>query len=111
MPDERPGRPPWGAVCADQIDHVLNLVQCFVASAVYGDPKHADVTAIRRWRDRHLSGRAPARPVMAALVVLYQRVGPGMARWVRPRDGIAKVLRRHVFGPFASVVRHGEERP
>lgn len=99
----------WCVVCADRVDHYLNMVQCFVASAVYGDPYAADVEAIRRWRDRHLEPGARGRPLMSWVSETYNRYGPQLAKRVRPHDGVARILRRGVLGPWAAIVRRGEE--
>lgn len=77
---------------------------CFVASAVYADPHHPDVEAIRKWRDHHLSrhsGRAP----MARFARLYERVGPPAARFVAPRRNLALGIRRLLLEPLAGWIR------
>jgi hypothetical protein len=78
---------------------------CFVASAVYGDPGHPDVAALRRWRDRHLEPGARGRPAMRLLAGVYGLLGPGCARFAAGRPGLACALRRFVFGPAARALR------
>ena len=76
---------------------------CFVAGAVYGDPGHPDVVALRDWRDRHLSGPAPERWAMRALAAAYERVGPRAARAVAGRPRLRAALRKHVFPRLVKV--------
>jgi hypothetical protein len=65
---------------------------CFVATAVYGDERHANVEALRRFRDvslqRHAVGRVGIR--------LYYRVGPHAAKVVK-RNAILKSCLRRCF--------------
>jgi hypothetical protein len=76
---------------------------CFVASAVYGDPGHPDVVALRRWRDRRLAGAAPGRWAMRGLQAAYERIGPRAARAVTRRPRIRAALRDHVFPRLVKV--------
>ena len=97
---------PFCAVCQDQIvGSVRQSVWCFVAGAVYGDPRHPDVETLRRWRNRHLRPGAPGRMAMAVFTEFYQTVGPPLARWVGRRPRIARLLRNHVLAPFAAWLR------
>src|SRR6185503_3414332 len=57
------------------------VTPCFVASASYGTPLAAEVSALRRVRDRYLLSHAPGR----ALVAAYYAVGPGLAAALRER--------------------------
>lgn len=74
---------------------------CFVATAVYDDPWHPDVVALRAFRDRMLASRGPSRLSMRAVTWVYDRVGPALAAAVGRRPAIAAGLRRRVLGPLA----------
>ena len=78
---------------------------CFVATAVYGDPGHPDVVALRRWRDRHLAGPPPARWLMHAFAATYERLGPHAAEPVTRRPRLRAALRDHVFPRIARRLR------
>ena len=73
---------------------------CFVATAAYGDRRHADVAALRRLRDevlvRHPAGRGAVR--------LYWRVGPVLARRVRA-DRASGRISRWLLVPAVAVAR------
>ncbi len=65
------------------------VTPCFVATATYGSPMAAQVQRLRRFRDRLLMPTAPGR----ALVRLYYRYGPYLARFVAPRPWARRVSR------------------
>lgn len=109
---------PFCAVCQDAIKKKISAVAspsspsspsspggCFVATAVYGDPLHPDVVWLRRWRDRHLEPGARGRLVMRAVVGVYRRVGPPLARALRRRPRAAAVVRERILAPLVSVLR------
>ena len=77
---------------------------CFVAGAVYGDPDHPDVAALRAWRDRTLLPGARGRRLMAAFVRMYEQVGPPAARLVGGRPRVCAILRRFALHPLARAV-------
>jgi IgA peptidase M64 len=85
--------------------HIGPTTQCFVASAVYGDPSHPDVEALRAWRDRRLEAGRYGRSAMVVLVAAYERLGPVCARFTASRPRLAGALRRVVFGPLARMLR------
>lgn len=84
---------------------------CFVATAVYGDPEHADVVFLREWRDRHLSPGARGRAAMRLLVAAYARVGPRLAHVVDGLPRVTALLRRLVFMPAVAVLRRYDPPP
>jgi hypothetical protein len=83
---------------------------CFVASAVYGNPSHPDVEFIRDWRDRVRAGGGAGARAMGVLVALYTRVGPPLARVVRSHPWVGLLLRRRVFEPAVRRTRTRTER-
>jgi hypothetical protein len=84
---------------------------CFVATAVYGDPEHADVAFLREWRDRHLSPGARGRAAMRLLVAAYAHVGPRLAHVVEGLPRVTALLRRLVFMPAVAVLRRYDPPP
>jgi hypothetical protein len=63
---------------------------CFVATAAYGDPRHPEVVALRRWRDQVLV----RTPLGRAFVAFYWRVGPLAARHVAADQASGRWARR-----------------
>lgn len=97
------------AVCANVINiRVLADNPCFLATAVYGDPFAPPVVALRAWRDRCLTA-SPWRGPMRHVAAFYNRVGPRLARRIRPGTRPAEVLRRLVFDPWARRVARRHE--
>ena len=95
-------------VCQETIRNKLRHTSkpsCFVATAVYPDAGHPDVVALRSWRDRRLAPSARGHRAMAAVMTVYERVGPRLAGHVRGRRRIARVLRLGLFAPLAGLVR------
>lgn len=73
---------------------------CFVATAAYGDPGHADVVFLRAFRDQWLVHRPWGR----AFIAFYWRVGPKMAGPVRRRSWLARGFRM-LIGGIVRVLR------
>jgi len=73
---------------------------CFVATAAYADPNHADVVYLRGFRDiilsRYFAGRI--------FIDLYWVIGPSMARWVSA-NSVLRTLARWVLGKIVSTLR------
>jgi hypothetical protein len=85
--------------------HIGPTTECFVASAVYGDPSHPDVETLRAWRDRRLERGRFGRAAMGMLVAVYGRLGPTCARFTASRPRLAGLLRRIIFAPIARLLR------
>ena len=90
---------------------------CFVASAVYADPQHPDVAALRGWRDRTLDRGGFAGASMAAFSAGYWKVGPPAATLVRRSPRLRLMLRRvfprlvaRLTGGCACATDHEQER-
>lgn len=62
---------------------------CFVASAAYGDPNHADVVFLRNFRDRVLSRVLVGR----AFISIYWRIGPGIACYVETMPSLRRLAK------------------
>ncbi|WP_273447104.1 CFI-box-CTERM domain-containing protein [Neolewinella agarilytica] len=73
---------------------------CFVATAVYQNPDHPQVDALRRWRDGALRDSVAGR----AFIRWYYRVGPHLAKGVELMPGSRGVL-RWVLDGVVRVVR------
>lgn len=79
---------------------------CFVATAAWGDRMHPEVVWLRNWRDSVLVCTAAGR----AFIRLYWRVGPVMARHVRPDRPSGRVARTLIRGVIALIRMHGAVR-
>lgn len=62
---------------------------CFIATAVYGDHDHAQVLALRQFRDQRLMPHRLGR----AFVSGYYRVSPPLADWLRGQPRLALAVR------------------
>ena len=62
---------------------------CFIATAVYGDHDHAQVLALRQFRDRNLMPHLLGR----AFVRTYYRVSPPLADWLRGQPRLSSAIR------------------
>jgi hypothetical protein len=100
---------PFCPVCQERIRERVTAGKragsCFVATAVYGDPSHEDVVALRAFRDRHLTEGARGRRAMSVIVALYRQLGPPLARLVEGRRPVATALRRLLLHPLAAALR------
>jgi len=67
---------------------------CFVATAAYGDWRHPDVEFLRWYRDAVLVDSAGGR----AFTSVYRKVGPHLAKLVRPHPKVRNVTRRALGG-------------
>jgi hypothetical protein len=78
----------------------VQLHGCFVATAAFGSPLAAEVSALRAVRDRAVSASA-----FAALgAELYYRAGPAAARVLADTD-VGRAVARHPLRPLAAVAR------
>ncbi len=62
---------------------------CFIATAAYGSPMAAEVTALRRFRDHYLMQTEAGR----VFVRLYYRYSPALADYIRERDELRAAVR------------------
>jgi hypothetical protein len=77
---------------------------CFVAGAVYADPDHIDVCALRDWRDRTIARGAGAGLAMRALLAVYRVVGPVAAAVVERVPALRAPVRDRLLAPLARRV-------
>lgn len=75
---------------------------CFVATAAYGTRNHPDVVEMRRFRDEVLVKTSIGR----AFIRSYWRVGPVLAKRIRPDHASAKAV-RSVVGAITRQTRKG----
>lgn len=73
---------------------------CFVATAAYGTPLAAEISALRRFRDRHLANNVLGR----AFVAVYGVVGPKLASVIREHDGL-RAASRALLAPAVAIAR------
>lgn len=85
----------------DDDDDSSVFISCFVATAVYGDPFHPDVQALRNFRDEYLMNCAPGRAFVAA----YYRHSPPLAAFIAKHETLRVVLRA-AFVPVAAAAKH-----
>lgn len=63
--------------------------KCFIATAVYGDPLHPAVIALRRFRNEALLTNLPGR----LLVKVYYRLSPPVAEFVKRHPAVGRVVK------------------
>jgi len=62
---------------------------CFVATAAYGSPMAEEIQILREFRDKYLLTNPPGR----ALVDLYYRVSPPVARFITEHPALQPIVR------------------
>jgi len=77
---------------------------CFVATAAYGSPLAAEVSVLRRMRDRYLASNGPGQ----LLVATYYDVGPQLASVVRQHEWL-RTLSRAAIWPLVTLARWWSE--
>ena len=75
---------------------------CFIATACYGDPAHADVVVLRRWRDEQLTLTSSGR----WFVWVYCQISPAIASRLARCPWMASLARDLVLRPVVRAVRH-----
>lgn len=63
--------------------------KCFIATAVYGDPLHPAVIALRRFRNEALLTNLPGR----LLVKVYYRLSPPVAEFAKRHPAVGRVVK------------------
>jgi hypothetical protein len=76
------------------------VTPCFVATAAYGTPMAAEITALRRFRDRHLASNTFGR----LFVTAYGVVGPKLADFIRDSEAL-RAVSRAVLAPVVAAAR------
>jgi len=62
---------------------------CFIATAAYGTPMAGEIEILREFRDEYLL----TNPVGQALVGLYYRVSPPIAKFITEHPGLKPIVR------------------
>jgi hypothetical protein len=73
---------------------------CFVATAAYGSPLVAEVSVLRRVRDRYLLPQALGRSLVAG----YYRFGARLAEWIAPRPTL-RAAARTLLSPLVALAQ------
>jgi hypothetical protein len=76
------------------------VTPCFVATAAYGTPFAHEISALRRFRDRHMANNVLGR----AFVSVYGVVGPKLASVIREHDGL-RAASRALLAPAVALAR------
>jgi len=66
-----------------------DVAWCFIAAAAYGTPMAGEIEILREFRDEYLL----TNPVGQALVGLYYRVSPPIAKFITEHPGLKPVVR------------------
>lgn len=85
----------------DDDDDTDIWISCFIATAVYQDPFHPDVQALREFRDEYLL----TSPAGRAFVSVYYRYSPPVADIIAGHEALRAPLRA-LFIPVAASARH-----
>jgi hypothetical protein len=73
---------------------------CFVATAAYGTPLAAEISALRRLRDRHLASHGLGRMFVAG----YNELGPQLAAFIREHESL-RAATRVALEPLVALAR------
>ncbi|NUP99238.1 MAG: hypothetical protein HUU35_05205 [Armatimonadetes bacterium] len=98
---------PKGAIRCERCGHSFHFVEerkgsgrggpCFIATAACGHVEAPEVRLLRRFRDELLLPRRGGWQ----LVRLYYLLSPPLARWIYPRAGVRRAVRRWLVSPLA----------
>lgn len=81
------------------------LPHCYIATATYGTPMHADIQRLRDWRDNTLK----RNPVGRAFVRFYYATSPPIADFIRPRNWLRAIFRA-IIGVIFKAIPRGEAK-
>ncbi len=91
---------PEKSVCPYCAATVRTFSNCFIATAVYGDPCCEQVRELRKFRDTKLQ----TNPLGQAFVRAYYLISPPIAGWLESKPTISGVIRRILDG-IVNIVR------
>jgi len=74
---------------------------CYIATAAYRGYDHSDVRVLRKFRNEVLMTSRGGR----ALVELYYRIGPELARSVWANDRLARLVRAIILKPIVEMLK------
>ncbi len=80
---------PEKSVCPYCAATVKTFSNCFIATAVYGDPSCNEVRELRRYRDIHLLKSVLGR----IFVKTYYAISPSIANWLLTKPVLSKQIR------------------
>lgn len=72
---------------------------CFIATAVYGDPNAPKIQSLRSWRDTRLK----KSPAGLLFVKTYETIGPVFAFFIKEDPGRKKWVRKYIVEPAVWV--------
>jgi hypothetical protein len=76
------------------------VTPCFVATAAYGSPLAAEISSLRRFRDRHLANNVLGRLFVDA----YGWLGPRLADFIRGNEAL-RAFSRTLLSPLVAAAR------
>lgn len=80
---------PEKSVCPYCAATVKTFSNCFIATAVYGDPSCYQVRELRKYRDNTLSKSVAGR----AFVKSYYKISPAIASWLITKPALSRQVR------------------
>ena len=87
--------------CAQMVRDFREPSNCFIATAVYGDPSCYQVRELRKYRDNHLLKSTSGR----VFVKFYYKISPPIAKWLTTKPALSKQIRvvlniavKHIIG-------------
>lgn len=80
---------PQKSVCPYCAATVRKFSNCFIATAVYGDPCCPEVYALRKFRDESLLKHTAGK----CFVAIYYKTSPPIARWLEHKPRLSSVIR------------------
>lgn len=80
---------PEKSVCPYCAATVKTFSNCFIATAVYGDPSCYQVRELRKYRDDKLLKSITGR----AFVKIYYKISPAIAKWLTTKPTLSRQIR------------------
>lgn len=95
---ERPTCPLCGEWCELQEPKKAG---CFIATVAFGSSTHDEVVLLQQFRDQYLK----QVPWGRALISLYYKISPSIARFIRNREILRAITRNLFLGPLTKLLK------
>jgi len=76
------------------------LSDCFIATAVYGDPLNENINALRKYRENTLRKNMLGRMFIAT----YEKLGPIAAYYIKQDEGRREWTKLHIVEPALEFI-------